>query len=607
MSSNTRSQPEFIETLLGSAKPLKQDQLPLISDVMLALSHERLVNKSTINPMWTKIREKVAVEVKTIWDNASTPTKSLQRIKDMIESLNNEVRSLRKSHKRYLKSQLIEQKHNKFQDKCSMLFDIAACQCKNNCKCPNEKKVPKKEQRFLKDQHTQRKMVIGGTDMTNSSRKVKIYLKKEQNVIDIQQPSTSGLQSSNTVDTSDSSTPLTSADEEEFEMPPAKKKKNLVTPLPSVAEAADRVGISQRGAAFITSAVLQDFGIITENDTSQVIDKCKIHRERTRARTIKVQAAEAEQGTIRAIFFDGKKDTTLEIVDSGSSKGHKSKTQEHYTILEEPGSKYLTHVSPKSSSAADITESIVEFLDDKDCDLIAAGCDGTVTNTGHNNGILARIEQHIGQNINWLVCLLHANELPLRHLIYELDGKPKGPSSFPGPIGQAFHNCESLPVIDFVPVIGEMITVDIPDLSADQKYLAEMHEAVRSGHVSNQLSKKDPGNVNLARWLTIANRILRLYISTDNPSETLGHLVEFVMNVYVPTWFDIKINWKAKDGAINQYRMIMRVKELKDHRSREIASRVIQRNGFFCHPENILVAMICDQNPILRQLGWKKI
>ena len=59
MSSNTRSQPEFIETLLGSAKPLKQDQLPLISDVMLALSHERLVNKSTINPMWTKIREKV--------------------------------------------------------------------------------------------------------------------------------------------------------------------------------------------------------------------------------------------------------------------------------------------------------------------------------------------------------------------------------------------------------------------------------------------------------------------------------------------------------------------------------------------------------------------
>ena len=134
-----------------------------------------------------------------------------------------------------------------------------------------------------------------------------------------------------------------------------------------------------------------------------------------------------------------------------------------------------------------------------------------------------------------------------------------------------------------------------------------MPPGVRSGHVTNQLPRKDPGNVNLARWLTTANRILRLYISTETPSETLILLVEFIMNVYIPTWFDIKINWKAKDGAINQYRMITRVRELKDHTSREIASRVIQRNAHFCHPENVLIAIICDQNPVLRQLGWKKI
>ena len=78
-----------------------------------------------------------------------------------------------------------------------------------------------------------------------------------------------------------------------------------MTPLPSVAEAADRAGISQRGAASLVSDTLQDIGRITENDASQVVDKNKIHRERTRNRTRKVQAA--EQGTIRAIFFDGKK------------------------------------------------------------------------------------------------------------------------------------------------------------------------------------------------------------------------------------------------------------------------------------------------------------
>lgn len=65
---------------------------------------------------------------------------------------------------------------------------------------------------------------------------------------------------SNTVDTSIPSAPITSADTEEFDMPPSsqKREKNLVPILPSAAEAADRTGNSQRGAAMIASSVLQD-------------------------------------------------------------------------------------------------------------------------------------------------------------------------------------------------------------------------------------------------------------------------------------------------------------------------------------------------------------
>ena len=114
MSPSTRSQPEYIETLLGSAKPLNHGQLPLISDIMLALSNERIIKKSEINPKWTKIKGKVAEEVKLKWDDASIPTKSLPRIKDMIESLNKELDGLRKSHKRYLKSELVEKNQNQF-------------------------------------------------------------------------------------------------------------------------------------------------------------------------------------------------------------------------------------------------------------------------------------------------------------------------------------------------------------------------------------------------------------------------------------------------------------------------------------------------------------
>ena len=85
-----------------------------------------------------------------------------------------------------------------------------------------------------------------------------------------------------------------------------------------------------------------------------------------------------------------------------------------------------------------------------------------------------------------------------------------------------------------------MIDFDNLELSTDQKYLGQMHQVIRNGSGSDSLARRDPGNVSLARWLTIANRIMRVYVSTNEPSDELKALVEYVMKVYVPTWFDIK-------------------------------------------------------------------
>ena len=51
---------------------------------------------------------------------------------------------------------------------------------------------------------------------------------------------------------------------------------------------------------------------------------------------------------------------------------------------------------------------------------------------------------------------------------------------------------------------------------------------------------KSPGNINHARWLIRANRILRLYVSNKNPEENLVHLVSNILNLYAPCWFHIK-------------------------------------------------------------------
>ena len=202
-------------------------------------------------------------------------------------------------------------------------------------------------------------------------------------------------------------------------------------------------------------------------------------------------------------------------------------------------------------------------------------------------------------------------KLPLRHLIFAKDGKPKGPNALDGPIGKALANFETLPIVNFQPTEAEDIPMDFNklELSTDQKYLGQIYEAVRKGSIETSLATRDPGNISLARWLTIANRILRLYVSTESPSNELLSLVDCIMKVYVPSWFQIKKNWRTGDGSVNLFNMIVRARSLQDEHARDIVLKRIEYNGYFLHPENILLSMILitDENVVIRKLGWKRI
>ena len=56
-----------------------------------------------------------------------------------------------------------------------------------------------------------------------------------------------------------------------------------------------------------------------------------------------------------------------------------------------------------------------------------------------------------------------------------------------------------------------------------------------------------------SRWLTKANRILRLYVSQDDPSTALQLVTLFIVQVYVPEWFFIKTKPSCKDGPKTCY------------------------------------------------------
>ncbi|GBM15759.1 hypothetical protein AVEN_248553-1, partial [Araneus ventricosus] len=106
--------------------------------------------------------------------------------------------------------------------------------------------------------------------------------------------------------------------------------------------------------------------------------------------------------------------------------------------------------------------------------------------------------------------------------------------------------------------------------------------AISSGIGSSDLVKCQPGTLNLARWLTIANRILRLYISTSDPSNELITLVVFFLRVYAPSWFRIMVHDSIKDGARHL-------------------------NQLFAALENILLAMLTDERCHIGTLEFRRI
>lgn len=81
------------------------------------------------------------------------------------------------------------------------------------------------------------------------------------------------------------------------------------------------------------------------------------------------------------------------------------------------------------------------------------------------------------------------------------------------------------PVVKFEKIkrrLNQLPPEVVNNFTSDQKYFYEICLAVRQGLVLTSLSDKKPGKLCEARWLTKANRILKLYVSTMNPSDSLN-------------------------------------------------------------------------------------
>ena len=127
------------------------------------------------------------------------------------------------------------------------------------------------------------------------------------------------------------------------------------------------------------------------------------------------------------------------------------------------------------------------------------------------------------------------------------------------------------------------------------------------GVVDSDLQYLKVGPIVHSRWLTLGCRILRYYVSVDEPSSNLETLTKFCLQVYFPSWFEIKLNSQLTCGSKNFFNLVQRILQVPDEAVRKTALKVVQRNAFFAHQENVLIAMLGDNDEEIRMRGVNKV
>ncbi|XP_043230069.1 uncharacterized protein LOC122385687 [Amphibalanus amphitrite] len=613
--------------ILGKAGPLPTTVLPTKGDV---INYVKFLDQDSNGFSTTRktpapsVFNHVAVSVSEMWSQEGIPVHGIKYVKELVLK----EYAAYKNANRTKKSQRADADNSHF----LKLFDIAMCKCASRaaCCCPRDAKVPSEEWPFLKDQRHKRRLTLGSYDRATSEarqarlqRQLSRHRNQQHGGATEPSPGPSGVGSGSTVgavpaeqlrlgdtDSSDSgggdAGSDSSADDEEFTAPTALPSAKNADDLRETALAADRYGVSNRAAAAIINAFQVDIGRINENDMSNVVDAKKIWRARNMMRneSARQNIDAAVSGGVESLYFDGRKDKTCTDCSAATD------IQEHVVVLSEPGNLYLTHFTPQSGSAIHMVNELYTIAVAFGEHVKALGCDGTAVNIGTSGGVCRLFELATNKPVHWFVCMLHGNELNLRHVFKTLDGTTSGPRTFNGAIGTSCaEDVWRREVAPFQPVPGhvpEMTAELVATLSHDQQLLYRLALAVQTGDMSDSVARQRIGPLNHARWLTLGARVLRLYVSTESPSDSLRLLVQFLVTHYVPVWFCIRRHPDCTDGAKNFHRSVELLRELPEM-IQEVVRPVLQRNGYWAHPEQVLLAMVADGDAGVRQEAVRHI
>ena len=448
-------------------------------------------------------------------------------------------------------------------------------------------------------------------------------------------------------------------------------QRNTVA-LNCTAQTSMRYGLSIRGTSAVCSAYLLDLikgGILSPSKIYLAVDPRKLRRARDRVLS---QASErgnekTTKDDIKCVMFDSRLDQTkVSLFNKETGKYYPDVVvEDHYTVTDGEG-RFLVHLTkpsnkphgtedeleeeeqvaneeveegeeedeeePEDRERRERLEKIIDE-DPKPASIVArmiynwmrihgvdksvqclAG-DSTNSNTGWRNGVMAWLEKFLGRKVSWLICQLHTNELGLRHLFQELDGKTNSKTGWSGELGKLLPTVKDMEVNpNFEPLaLGNLVELpkDIEDqLSTDQSILYKRVQAVRTGVLSKDVALLTGGSLVHSRWLTFASELCMLWMSkhglTGELYDRLRTVVTYIVSVYAVLWFEIKMKNSWLDGPRHVLKHLECLR-LQSQEVQKILLPYLKTSSWYAHSEPILQTMLASSNQDERNFAVDKI
>ena len=77
-----------------------------------------------------------------------------------------------------------------------------------------------------------------------------------------------------------------------------------------------------------------------------------------------------------------------------------------------------------------------------------------------------------------------------------------------------------------------------------------------------------------------------------------------MVNVYVPALFSMKTNWHVSQGTVQFFHLLTLARDCLEKKHPdifEVVTTTMANNGFYCHPENLLLSMVVDPSASVRR------